>query len=76
MAEFAGVFAGFGCAVQRFDAASDYELHRPRIGVEGGRTLGGVERGDAAAGSGADVDQAASLLNGGCDQIDCAGDLR
>jgi hypothetical protein len=62
--------------VQRFDSASDYKLHRFRIGVECGRTLGSVERAEAAAGSGADVDQAASLFNGGCDQIDCTSDLR
>ena len=76
LAELAGVLAGFGGAVQRFDSAGDYELHGLWIGVKGRRTLGGVECAEAAAGSGADVDQAASFVQGGCDEIDCAGDLR
>ena len=76
LAELAGVLAGFGGAVQRFDSAGDDELHRPGIDIKGRWTLGGIERAEATAGSSADVDQAASLFQSFRDQIDCAGDLR
>ena len=44
-------------------------------GGVGGRALGGVERGDAAGGAGADVDQAAAVAQGTGDGVDDDGDL-
>jgi hypothetical protein len=46
------------------------------VGVEGGLTFDSVESGDAAAGSGADVDEASTAAEGGGDLIDGASDLR
>src|SRR5207237_2988427 len=65
LTELAGVFIGFDGGGEGLVTASDYELHHPRIGVEGWRTFGSIERGDAAASAGADVDQAASLFECG-----------
>jgi hypothetical protein len=48
--------------MQRFGAAGDNELHHPSMGVEGGRTFGGIERGDTPAGSCADVKQPAPFF--------------
>jgi len=62
LTELAGVFIGFDGGGEGLVTASDYELHHPRIGVEGWRTFGSIERGDAAASAGADVDQAASFF--------------
>ena len=75
-AEFAGVLAGFGGAVQRFDSAGDNELHSLWIGVEGGWALGSVERAETPAGSRANVDEAASSLKRFCDLVNSASDLR
>ena len=44
-------------------------------GGVGGRALGGVERGDAAAGAGADVDETAAVAQGAGDGVDDDGDL-
>src|SRR5450755_3940756 len=70
------VFAGFGGIGESFGAAGHDELHGARVGVEGGRNLAGVECAEAAAGSGADVDEASTLADSGSDQIDGAGNLR
>ncbi len=71
---FGVVFADFGGGGEGFGASGDDEV-RSRIGVEGGRALDGVEGGDAAAGSGADVDEASAAAESGGDLIDGAGDL-
>ena len=76
MTQFGRVLAGFGRAVQRFDSAGDDELHSVVIDVEGWRTLRGIQRAEAAAGSSANVDESASLLKGFGDQVNCACDLR
>ncbi len=69
-AEFAGVFVGFDGCTQRSWAARDDELDHARVDIKGGRTLDGIERGDASAGAGADVDQASTLGERRGDQID------
>ena len=43
--------------------------------AEGGRTLGGVEHAEPAAGAGADVEQPAAGAERGLDQVDGARDL-
>ena len=70
------VFAGFGGGGKSFGASGHDVLHGARIGVEGGRDLGGVESAEAAAGSRADVDQASAVAKSGDDDVDGAGDLR
>jgi hypothetical protein len=74
--QFAGVFVGFDGGAQRFRSAGDDELDQLRIGVKGGRAFGGVERGDASAGAGADIDEASAIGERGGDEIDGSGDLR
>jgi hypothetical protein len=51
----ADVAVGLGGAVKRFCAAGDDELHGIVIDVERWRTLRGIKRAEAAAGSGADA---------------------
>ncbi len=70
------VFAGFGGGGERLRASGHDVLHGARIGVERGRNFGGVESADAAAGSGADVDEASALAEPGDDDVDGARDLR
>ena len=55
------ILADFGGRAESLVASRDDELHRARIGVEGGWAFDGVERGDATAGSGADVDEASAV---------------
>ena len=43
--------------------------------VEGGRAFGGVEHAEAAAGACADVEEAASGVEGLDDGVDCFGDV-
>ena len=57
-------------------SARDDELDQARIEIKGGRTFDGVERGDASAGAGADVDEAAALGERRGNQIDGLRDLR
>jgi hypothetical protein len=51
-------------------------LDHPRVDIKSGRTFDCVERGDASAGAGADIDQASALGERGGDQLDCLRDLR
>ena len=70
------VFAGFGGGGESFGATGHDVLHGARIGIESGRNLGGVECAEAAAGSGADIDEAAALAESGDDDVNGTGDLR
>ena len=70
------VFAGFGGVGEGLGASGHDELHGARVGVESGRDFGGVEGAEAAAGSGADVDEASAVADAGGDDVDGAGDLR
>jgi hypothetical protein len=75
-AELARVFADLDGAEQSLCASGNHELHGFRVGAESGRAFGGIEGGDAPAGSCAYVDEPSALFEGRCDQIDGFGDLR
>ena len=65
LAEFGGILVGFdggATGLRRRPAITNCTVFG--IGVEGGRALGGVEGGDAAAGAGADIDQASAFGEG------------
>jgi hypothetical protein len=51
-------------------------LHSARIGIESGWDLGGIESAEAAAGSGADVDEASALAKSRSNDFHGASDLR
>jgi hypothetical protein len=69
-AQFAGVFIGFYGYTQRFWASRDDELDHARGDIESRRTLDGVKGGDASAGPGTYVDEAAALGERCEDQVD------
>ena len=74
--KFGVVFAGFGGGGEGFGASGHDVLHGARIGVERGRDFRSIESANAAAGSGAHVDEASALAKSGDDDVDGAGDLR
>ena len=76
LADLGGVFVDVGGGGEGLGAAGHDVLHLGGRGGVGGRALGGVERGDAAAGAGADVDEAAAVAQGAGDGVDDHGDLR
>src|SRR5580698_6139147 len=71
-----GIFVALNRRSECSDTSCDDELNSHGICVEGRGTLGGVESGDTAAGSGAHVDKASTTPQSGSDEIDRAGDLR
>src|ERR1700687_3362870 len=75
-AQLARVFIGLHGGRQRFGSASDDELDRTGVDIEGGRTFDGVESRNASAGAGAYVNEATALRERGCDQVDRLRDLR
>lgn len=70
------IFAGFSGSAESLGTSGHDVLHGAWIGVEGGRNFRGVESAEAAAGSGAHIDEASTLADAGGDQIDGAGNLR
>ncbi len=86
LAEFFGVFVDFDGGSKGLGTAGHDVLDLAGSGGVGGRTLRGVECGDAAAGPCADVDEAAAVAEGSGDLVDdlcdfwqglfdCAGNL-
>ncbi len=75
LAELGGVFVDVGGGGQGLGAAGHDVLDLRGCGGEGGWALGGVERGDASAGAGADVDETAAVAEGSGDGVDDDGDL-
>ena len=71
----AGVFAGFGFGAECFGPAGDDVLDLGGIGIEGGWDFCGVQGADAAAGAGADVDEASTFAELRSDEVDGAADL-
>jgi hypothetical protein len=68
------IFTVFGGVAQGFVASGNYVLNGSGVSVEGGRTLSGIQRGEAATGPGAYVNQPSAAangpsngVNGGCD---------
>jgi hypothetical protein len=61
LADLGRVFVDVGGGGEGLGAAGHDVLDLLRAGGVGGGTLGGVERGDAAAGAGADVDEASAV---------------
>jgi hypothetical protein len=51
------VFAGLGSARRSALASGNYELDHSWVDAEGGRNFDGVERTDASAGAGANIDE-------------------
>ena len=66
LAQFFGVFIDFHGGGQSLGAAGHDVLHLSGSGGISGRTFGGVEGGDAAAGSGTDINQSASVAEAAC----------
>ena len=75
LAEFRGIFVDVRGGGERLGAAGHDVLDLRGQGGVGGRALGRVERGDAAGGAGADVDQAATVAQRAGDDVDDDGDL-
>ena len=61
LTHFAGVLIDLGSAGEGFRPTGHDVLHGLRRGGVGGWALAGIEGGDAAAGTGADVDEAAAI---------------
>src|SRR6266853_7021078 len=61
---------------QGFIASGDHVLYCLWISVEGGRTFGGVERGQAPAGAGAYVNQPSAASNRAGNGVNRMRDLR
>ena len=76
LSQFLGVLVDFDGRGQSLGSAGHDVLHLARSGGVGGRTLGGVERGDASAGAGADVDQPAAVAEAARHLVDDLSDLR
>ena len=74
--ERAGVLVGLDGRGQSFGTAGDNELDHARVDVESWRTLRCIERGNASAGAGADVDESPAMRERRGDPIDCLSDLR
>src|SRR5205823_1935145 len=74
-AAFGAVFGAFLGAEHGVGAAGDDALDHFGVGAEGGRAFGGVEDAEAAAGAGAEVDEATPLPEGDDDVFDGAGDV-
>ena len=72
----AGVFGFFAGLAERGVATGDESLHKCGRDGEGRWALAGVEDSEAAAGSGADVEEAATLLEACGDGVDGACDVR
>ena len=75
LAKFFRVFVDFDGGGEGFGASGHDVLHLCGSGGVGGRTLGGVEGGDAAAGACADVDEAAAIAQAAGHLVDDHGDL-
>ncbi len=70
LAQFFGVFVDFNGGGEGFGAAGHDVLHLPGSGGVGGGALGGVEGGDAAAGTGADIDEPAAVAQAARNVVD------
>ena len=70
-----GVFGGFAGGAEGGVSPGDDALEEGGWDGEGGRALGGVEDAEAAAGSGSDVEEAATLGEAGGDGVDCGDDV-
>ncbi len=75
LADLGRVLIDIGGRCQRFRTAGHNVLDLCGQGGVGWGALGRVERGDAAAGAGADIDQPASVAQGAGDGVDDDGDL-
>ena len=75
LAKLGGIFVDVGGGGEGLGAAGHDVLHLGGQGGVGGGTLGCVERGDAAAGACADVDEAAAIAQRAGDDVDDYGDL-
>ena len=63
-------------AAQRLRAASDYKLDHAGINVKRWRTFDGIERSNASAGAGADIDEPAASRQCVSDEFDRLRNLR
>ncbi len=76
LAQLFGVFIDLDRRGERLGSAGHDVLHGLRAGGEVGGNLAGIERGEASAGTGADIDEAAALAKGVRHHVDHLGDLR
>ena len=75
LADLGRVFVHIRGARQSLRAPGHDVLHLLRRGGEGGRALGGVQRGDADRAAGADVDETSAVAEAAGDGVDDLGDL-
>ena len=73
--QFGRILVHFDRRCQGLRASGHDVLNALRRGGKGGRALGGVEAGDAAAGSGANVDQAPSVAQAARHHVDDQSNL-
>ncbi len=76
LAELFGVLVDLDGGGQGLGSAGHDVLHLTGGRGVGGWTLGGVERGNAAAGTSADIDQTAAVAQAARDCVDDIGDFR
>ena len=76
LAQLFGVFVDLDGRGQRLGSAGHDVLHLSGSGGVGGRAFGGIERRNAAAGAGADVDQPAAVAQAARHLVDDLRNLR
>ena len=76
LAQLFGVFVDFNGGGEGLGSAGHDVLHLSGSGGVGGRTFGGVEGGDATAGTGADIDEASAVAQAARHLVDDLGNFR